>query len=375
MQGSASTDRRDVSVVLAAPATSARRRYGDYLTAAGCQVVMASTSDAALAQSVSIQPDVIAISHRLRPLDGARCCAQLKTDARTAAIPVILLATPAIVDELRAAQDAGCAVLVIQPVSPEDLFRTMRDAVARAKRLVARADRAAARSRSLIARATDARAATAKRDATAGAREFLDALPGCGTEGEYRAGSTIYKQGDRCDAVLYVRKGVVKLSVMSAGGREAVVGLVGAGDFFGEGCLTGQTVRLGSATTVVASTIVRLEKAGMRGLLHKHRDLSDRFIRHVLARNIRVEADLVDQLFNSTEKRVARTLLLLARFGRQSKPIRSIPRIAQSTLAEMVGTSRTRINFFMKKFERLGFIEYKKGLKINKGLLTVVLND
>ena len=166
-----------------------------------------------------------------------------------------------------------------------------------------------------------------------------------------------------------------KLSVMSAGGREAVVGLVGAGDFFGEGCLTGQTVRLGSATTVVASTIVRLEKAEMRGLLHKHRDLSDRFIRHVLARNIRVEADLVDQLFNSTEKRVARTLLLLARFGRQSKPIRSIPRIAQSTLAEMVGTSRTRINFFMKKFERLGFIEYKKGLKINKGLLTVVLND
>jgi len=185
MPGSASSDRRDVSVVLAAPAGSARKRYGDYLTAAGCRVAFASTSDAAVAQSLSIQPDVIAISHRLRPLDGARCCAQLKTDARTAAIPVIILTAPTTADGLRAAHDAGCAVLVIQPVSPEDLFRTMRDAVARAKRLVARADRAAARSRSLIARATDARAATPKRDATAGAREFLDALPGCGTEGEY----------------------------------------------------------------------------------------------------------------------------------------------------------------------------------------------
>jgi len=158
-------------------------------------------------------------------------------------------------------------------------------------------------------------------------------------------------------------------------GHEAVVGLLGRGDFFGEGCLTGQPLRLAQATAIAASTIVRIKKAEMRRLLRDDRDLSNRFIAHVLARNLRVEEDLVDQLFNSTEKRLARALLLLARYGKEDKPIRSIPRISQRTLGEMVGTTRSRVNFFMKKFERLGFIEYKNGLKVNKGLLTVVLHD
>ena len=192
---------------------------------------------------------------------------------------------------------------------------------------------------------------------------------------EYRRAEVIFTQGDACESVLYIQKGGVKLSVLSKTGREAIVAMLGPGDFFGEGCLAGQPVRMGSATAITDSAILLVDKDQMVRLLHKQHALSDRFIAHMLARNIRIEEDLVDHLFNSSEKRLARTLLLLARYGKQDKPVRAVPKISQETLAEMVGTTRSRVNFFMKKFQRLGFIDYKDGLKVNNALLTIVLHD
>ena len=191
----------------------------------------------------------------------------------------------------------------------------------------------------------------------------------------YRRNEVIFAQGDPCEHVLYIQKGGVKLTVLSKTGREAVVAMLGPGDFFGEGCLAGQPVRMGSASTVAASTILLVDKEEMVRLLHRQHTMSDRFIAHMLARNIRIEEDLVDQLFNSSEKRLARTLLLLARYGIDDKPVRAVPPISQETLAQMIGTTRSRGNFFMKKFERLGFINYRDGLKVNNSLLTVVLHD
>ena len=192
---------------------------------------------------------------------------------------------------------------------------------------------------------------------------------------EYRRAAVIFTQGDPFEHVLYVQKGGVKLSVLSKSGREAVVAMLGPGEFFGEGCLAGQPIRMGNAKTTMDSTILHVDKDQMVRLLHRQHALSDRFIAHMLARNIRIEEDLVDQLFNSSEKRLARTLLLLARYGKHDKPVRAVPPISQETLAEMIGTTRSRVNFFMKKFQRLGFIDYTNGLKVNNSLLTVVLHD
>jgi CRP-like cAMP-binding protein len=192
---------------------------------------------------------------------------------------------------------------------------------------------------------------------------------------EYRRGEVIFRQGDPCEHVFYIQKGNVKLSVLSKSGREAVVAMLGTGEFCGEGCLAGQPVRMGSATATTASTVLLVEKNRMVRLLHKQRALSDRFITHMLARNIRIEEDLIDQLFNSSERRLARTLLLLARYGKHDEPVRAVPVVSQETLAKMVGTTRSRVNFFMKKFQRLGFIDYRKGLKVNHSLLTIVLHE
>ena len=214
-----------------------------------------------------------------------------------------------------------------------------------------------------------------KRKATFNARAFLESTGIARKIVEFRRGDVIYSQGDACEAVMYIQAGGVKLSVLSKTGREAVVAMLAPGDFFGEGCLAGQPVRMGGAAAVVDSTILLVEKESMISLLHKQHALSDRFIAHMLARNIRIEEDLVDQLFNSSEKRLARTLLLLARYGKHDNPVREVPPVSQETLAEMIGTTRSRVNFFMKKFERLGFITYKDGLKVNNSLLTVVLHD
>jgi len=209
------------------------------------------------------------------------------------------------------------------------------------------------------------------------AQSFLDSAGIAKTVTAYGRGETIFTQGDACRHVLYIQSGGVKLSVLSKTGREAVVAMLGPGDFFGEGCLAGQPVRMGSATAITPSAILLVGKRKMIRLLHRQHAMSDRFISHMLSRNIRIEEDLIDQLFNSSEKRLARALLLLARYGKQDKPARVVPRISQETLAEMIGTTRSRVNFFLNKFKRLGFIEYNGEipLRINGSLLSVVLHD
>jgi len=188
----------------------------------------------------------------------------------------------------------------------------------------------------------------------------------------------IYTQGARATSVWYIQRGRVKLSVLSSGGREAIVAMLGPGDFFGEGCLAGQARRMSTATALEDTSALRIGRQSMMQTLHREAALSDRFIAYILARNIRIEEDLVDQLFNSGEKRLARVLLLLARFGPDEGGARLMPKVSQQTLAEMVGTTRSRVNVFMNKFRKLGLIEYttgRRGLKINSSLITVVLHD
>jgi CRP-like cAMP-binding protein len=192
---------------------------------------------------------------------------------------------------------------------------------------------------------------------------------------EFPPSAVIFAQGDEAASVLYIQQGEVKLSVVSDTGKEAVVAMLGPGDFFGEGCLAGQQLRFGTATALALTSVLIVEKRKMVQLLHDEPSLSDRFIAHMLSRNIRIEEDLIDHLFNSSEKRLARTLLLLARYGKQHEPARVLPKVSQEVLAEMVGTTRSRVNFFMNKFRKLGFIEYNGGLKINNSLLSVVLHD
>jgi len=209
------------------------------------------------------------------------------------------------------------------------------------------------------------------------AQAFLDSSGIEKTIVEYERGTTIFTQGDAGEDVCYIQSGGVKLSVASKRGREAVVAMLGPGDFFGEGCLASQPLRMSSATAIAPSVILFVAKEKMVRLLHQQHTMSDRFISHMLTRNTRIEEDLIDQLFNSNEKRLARTLLLLARYGNPDKPVRLVPKVSQEALAEMIGTTRSRVNFFLNKFKKLGFIEYngENPLKINSSLLNVVLHD
>lgn len=174
---------------------------------------------------------------------------------------------------------------------------------------------------------------------------------------------------------MYIQTGTVKLSVVNKIGKEAVVGILGPADFFGEGCLAGQPVRMGTATAITATAILVIKKPEMMRVLHSEHSVSDRFMSYILSRNIRIEEDLIDQLFNSSEKRLARTLLLLARYGKESEPEEMLPKVSQEMLAEMIGTTRTRVNFFMNKFRKLGFIRYHGGLQVRNSLLSVVLHE
>jgi len=187
--------------------------------------------------------------------------------------------------------------------------------------------------------------------------------------------AVVFTQGGQANSVFYVQEGGIKLSVLSAAGKEAVVAMLGPGDFLGEGCLAGQALRMGTATAVTRSALLRIPRRDMIRMLHEHPAFADRFLSHMLTRNIRIEEDLVDQLFNSSEKRLARTLLLLARYGKEDTTLRVLPKLSQETLAEMVGTTRSRVNFFMNKFRKLGLIEYNGGLKVNSSLLSIVLHD
>ena len=192
---------------------------------------------------------------------------------------------------------------------------------------------------------------------------------------DYQKGKIVFAQGDPADAVFFLRKGKVKLTVVSNQGKEAVVAILDQDAFFGEGCLIAQPLRMATATTLTPCAILRLEKAAMVRVLYAEPAFAERFITHLLARNIRIEEDLVDQLFNSAEKRLARVLLLLANFGKEGKPEPVISQISQETLADMIGTTRSRVNFFMNKFRKLGFIDYNGGLEVNSSLLNVVLHD
>ena len=211
----------------------------------------------------------------------------------------------------------------------------------------------------------------------ANTRTFLESAGTTKTIARYAKGDTVFAQGDACKDVLYIQTGGIRLSVLSKTGRNAVVARLGPGAFFGEGCLAGQPLRIGSATATAPSTILLVRKEKMQGLLHTRHATSDTFIAHMLARHIRIEEDLIDQLFDSIEKRLAQTLLLTAHYGQRDRPIRMVPEISEDTLAGMVGTTRARVHSFLNKFRKLGFIEYNgdSALTINSSLLNVVLHD
>jgi CRP/FNR family cyclic AMP-dependent transcriptional regulator len=207
------------------------------------------------------------------------------------------------------------------------------------------------------------------------AQAFLDSAGLARKVVEFQKKATVFAQGDLAKTVMYIRQGAVKLCVVNETGKEAVVAMLGPGDFFGEGCLAGQPKRMGTAIAIMPTTALVIDKNEMIRVLHAEHAFSDRFITYMLSRNIRIEEDLVDQLFNSTEKRLARTLLLLARYGKDDRPQRVLPKISQETLAETIGTTRSRVNLFMNKFKKLGFIKYNGGLQINSSLLSVVLHE
>ena len=204
---------------------------------------------------------------------------------------------------------------------------------------------------------------------------FLAKVGAGKTVAELRRRQIVFSQGDPADAVFYVQKGKIELKVLSQQGKEAILAILSVGDFFGEGCLAGQPLRMATAAAATESSVMRLEKSAMIAVLHEEPVFSAHFIAYLLTRNIRIEEDLVDQLFNSSEKRLARLLLLLANFGKEGKPEAVIPKVSQEALAEMIGTTRSRVSFFMNKFRRLGFIEYNGGLSVHSSLLNVVLHD
>ena len=206
-------------------------------------------------------------------------------------------------------------------------------------------------------------------------KAFLNKANGGRTIATYSTNTRIFEQGDPADAIFYIQKGKIKLTVVSKQGKEAVVAILGEGDFFGEGCLAGQPLRMASAAAISECTAMKLEKTAVVKLLREEPLFSERFLAHLLSRNIKIEEDLVDQLFNSSEKRLARVLLLLANFGKDTKPEEVIPKISQETLAEIVGTTRSRVSFFMNRFRKLGFIDYNGGLTIHSSLLNVILHD
>jgi CRP-like cAMP-binding protein len=210
-------------------------------------------------------------------------------------------------------------------------------------------------------------------------KDFLARIGKGRSIGKYRKGQIVFSQGDSADAVFYIQKGKAKLTVVSEQGKEAVIAILSVGEFFGEGCLAGQAQRIATVTAMTDAVIARLEKPAIVQVIHQEPAFSEMFIAHLLGRTIRVEADLVDQLFNSSEKRLARMLLLLANFGKEAKPEPIIAKISQETLAEMIGTTRSRVSFFMNKFRKLGFIAYnggiEQGIEVHSSLLNVILHD
>ena len=218
-------------------------------------------------------------------------------------------------------------------------------------------------------------AAAAKKRRKFDPQAFLSTIDDGRSIASFAKKQTIFAQGDLSDAVFYIQEGRVKLTVVATSGKEATIGILTQGDFFGEGCLAGQPLRMCSATAMDDCSVMHIDKKSMMEVIHRERAFSDMFVAYLLTRNIRYEEDLVDQLFNSSEKRLARILLLLAHFGKDGKPEVTIPKISQETLAEMVGTTRSRVNFFMNRFRKLGFVRYNGGLEVHSSLLNIVLHD
>jgi CRP/FNR family cyclic AMP-dependent transcriptional regulator len=220
-------------------------------------------------------------------------------------------------------------------------------------------------------------AAATKKLRTFDPKTFLSTIDGGRKIATFLKKETIFAQGDSSDAVFYIQKGKIRLTVVSATGKEATIGILNQGDFFGEGCLTGQPLRLCSATAMTDCSVMKIDRKSMTEVLHREHAFSDMFVAYLLARHIRYEEDLVDQLFNSSEKRLARILLLLAHFAKEGKPETVIPKMSQETLAEMVGTTRSRVSFFMNRFRKLGFVDYHAGdaLQVHSSLLNIVLHD
>jgi CRP/FNR family cyclic AMP-dependent transcriptional regulator len=214
-----------------------------------------------------------------------------------------------------------------------------------------------------------------KRKLQSGARNFLSKAGTGRSMKRHASGEAIFNQSDAADAIFYIRRGRVKLTVVSNRGKQAVIAILGAGDFFGEGCLAGQLARMSSAAAMTECSLVRLERTAAVALIQGEAAFSEQFLGYVLSRHARIEEDLIDQLFNSSEKRLARVLLLLANFGKEGKPESVIPKVSQETLAEMIGTTRSRVSFFMNRFRRMGFIDYKNGLEVHSSLLNVLLHD
>ena len=206
-------------------------------------------------------------------------------------------------------------------------------------------------------------------------KAFLTRIESGKTKREYRSNQVVFAQGDTADAVFYIQTGKVKLTVVSTRGKEAVIGVLERGSFFGEGCLAAQPLRMSTASVIQPTSVVRVSKSAMVRSLHEEAEFAELFIAYLLSRNVRIEEDLVDQLFNSSEKRLARILLLLAHFGKESRPETVIPKVSQETLAAMVGTTRSRVSYFMNRFRKMGFIHYNGGLQVHSALLTVVLRD
>jgi CRP/FNR family cyclic AMP-dependent transcriptional regulator len=206
-------------------------------------------------------------------------------------------------------------------------------------------------------------------------KAFLTRIENGKTTRDYRTRQVIFSQGDAADAVFYIQSGKVKLTVVSTRGKEAVIGVLEQGSFFGEGCLAAQPLRMSTASAIQPSRIMRVGKSTMVRVLHRQPEFAEHFTAYLLSRNVRIEEDLVDQLFNSSEKRLARILLLLAHFGKESRPESVIPKVSQETLAAMVGTTRSRVSYFMNRFRKMGFIQYNGGLEVHSALLTVVLRD
>jgi CRP/FNR family transcriptional regulator, cyclic AMP receptor protein len=224
-------------------------------------------------------------------------------------------------------------------------------------------------------RIASSRKVRSKKNPAFSAKAFLDSAGLARRIVEYRKSEKIYSQGESTNDVLYIQKGGIKLSVVNEVGKEAVVAMLGPGDFFGEGGMAGQLIRIGTATAITPTTLLVIERKEMIRVLHAEHTFSDHFVAYMLTRNIRIEQDLIDQLFNSSEKRLARTLLLLAQYGKQDQPQKMLPKISQETLAEMIGTTRSRVNFFMNKFKKMGFIRYNGGLHVDPSLLSVVLHE